>query len=180
MASARITHEKPQILPGKVFCRICGRLMLMEYPNYVCNHAMEDASQEYAEVSVNADTLRTEVTNRIMSLVLSDTTAQDVVSRVLDKIDEKTRLQNDQLAESRATLQLLKQRKSQLERFATVDAGKDNSAHQAEIKDVDNRISALEDECRNHQRDIETLNRANDRDLLRKNTFDLNTYIHPD
>ena len=180
MSAARITHEKPQILPGKVFCQICGRLMLMEDPNYVCHNAREHGRPESAEISVNADTLRTVIINRIMTLVLSEATVQDVVGRVQEKVSEKKRLQHDQLAETQAALHQMRQRKSQLERLEAGDAGADSSDHQAEFEHVGNRIIALEEEARKHKRENETLNRVNDPKLLRKNAFNLSTYNHPD
>lgn len=180
MSAARITHEKPQILPGKVFCQICGKPMLLEDPNYVCHNAREHGRPESAAMSVNADTLWTVIINRIMTLVLSETTVQDVVDKIQEKVSEKNRLQHDQLAETQATLHELRRRKSQLERLEAGSAGADNSDHQAELEHVGNRIIALEEEARKRKRENETLNRLNDPKLLRKNAFNLSTYNHPD
>ena len=180
MSPGRITYEHPQTLVGLVLCKHCGRLMLKVGPDYVCQSTMQSDRRGCAQTSVNADTLRTFIVNRIMELVLSGTTVQDVVDKIQEKVGERDRRQREQLAETEAALHQLTQRKSQLERVAGSDVGAESSDHQDDLEDVTNRIIALECEARQHKRERVTLNKLNDTELLRKNAINLDTYNHPD
>jgi hypothetical protein len=153
--------------------------MLKVGPDYICNNALQSEGHKCPTSPVNADSLWTLIVNRMMTLILTGPTVQDVVDRIREKVNAKDHRQREQLAETEAALCQMRKRRSRLERVPGNDGGAESFGHHSDIRDITNRIIVLECEARAFKRERETLDRINDPERLRNNASDLDTYVHP-
>ena len=169
-----IAGNNRQALAGTVNCGICKNPMLRVGPNYTCTAVPSQGTDRCPGNTIDADGLLELVIDRVMGLVMTEETVDDIVAMIQGESADAARRQQRQLDQTELALAELNSRKENLGRSA-----EPKSQEPDELNEVTNASIALQHEARLSRRELDALDAASNRGRLRANAVDLRNYRHP-